>query len=154
MDWILSNKTQFGSNALGTCLGFFSENGNVAYIYPSMLTQALVKAQYSPKKTMKYLSEQGLIGTYTVPKTCTKRLQVPRNIGGRTTWFVEFHIGSVAENTDPIEAKEDELERRDHYRWGQPRKQEQQQTRQQPQEQWEQQGFTELEDADPDELPF
>ena len=39
VDWVLSNKAYFGSNTVGTCLGFTSETGNTAYIYPSMLNQ-------------------------------------------------------------------------------------------------------------------
>ena len=33
-----------------------------AYIFPSMLTQALTKAGYSSRKTLKYLADKGLIG--------------------------------------------------------------------------------------------
>lgn len=141
VDWTLSNKAQFGSQALGTCLGFMSESGNTAYIFPSMLNQALVKAGFSAKKTMKYLMEQGLIGTYTEPKTGKKRQQVKRRFGDRVAWFVEFYIGNLAENSaDPVEARNEEAER--SYR------------RDGTEPEWRQQQFTELTDADPDELPF
>lgn len=141
VDWTLSNKSQFGSNALGTCLGFMSEGGGTAYIFPSMLNQALIKAGFNPKKTMKYLMEQGMIGTYTEPKTGKKRQQVKRRFGDRAAWFVEFYIGKMAESVDPIEAQNEEAEKsyhRDRYQ----------------QHGWEQQQFTELDDADSDELPF
>lgn len=141
VDWTLSNKSQFGSNALGTCLGFMSESGNTAYIFPSMLNQALAKAGYSPRKTMKYMAEQGLIGTYAEPKTGKKRQQVKRRFGDRTAWFIEFYIGKVAENADPIEAQNEEAER-NYYRESA-----------QPQREWEQTGFSELTDTD-EELPF
>jgi hypothetical protein len=42
-------KRYFGEKAIGTCLGTMSESGNVAYIFPSTLNQALTKAGYSPK---------------------------------------------------------------------------------------------------------
>ena len=33
------------------------------YIFPSLLNQALTKAGYSPRKTLKYLADQGIITT-------------------------------------------------------------------------------------------
>ena len=48
VDWILSNKDSFGEKAFGTCLGMI-QNKN-AYIFPSMLTQALTKAGTHPER--------------------------------------------------------------------------------------------------------
>ena len=69
VDWVLANRSYFGANAIGTCLGFTSETGNTAYIFPSMLNQALTKAGYSPRKTMKYMAEKDLIATDIDRKT-------------------------------------------------------------------------------------
>ena len=61
VDWILSNRAQFGDKAIGTCLGFISSMQDKAYIFPSLLNQALTKAGYSPRKTMKYLADKKII---------------------------------------------------------------------------------------------
>ncbi len=102
VDWVLSNKAYFGTNAVGTCLGFTNESGNIAYIFPSMLNQALSKAGYSPKKTMKYMAEQGLISSYT-ERTGKKTYTVMKWFETRSCRFVEFLIGKIAENKDPID---------------------------------------------------
>lgn len=61
VDWVLQNRLYFGEKAIGTCLGTFSESGNTAYIFPSALNQALTKAGYSARKTLKYMADNGLI---------------------------------------------------------------------------------------------
>lgn len=114
VDWVLSNKAYFGPNAVGTCLGFTSESGNTAYIFPSMLNQALSKAGYSPRKTMKYLADQGLIGTEVDPKTRKKVYSVRKWFLNRTTRFVEFHIGKISEQKDPVDDT-DEMENASQY---------------------------------------
>ena len=70
VDWIMSNKANFGERAVGTCLGFM--DGKNAYIFPSLLNQALTKAGYSPRKTMRYLGDNGLIAA------------TPKKSGGNT----------------------------------------------------------------------
>lgn len=141
VDWVLSNKAYFGTNAIGTCLGFTSESGNTAYIFPSMLSQALTKAGYSPRKTMKYMAEKGLIGTDTDKKTRKTTYSVIKRFGTRVSRFVEFYIGKISQNRDAIDdmdelqsdgsnAPEDDIP-----------------------EQWRQESFTEIEDGDA-ELPF
>lgn len=107
VDWILSNKAYFGTNTVGTCLGFSSESGNTVYIFPSMLNQALSKAGYSPRKTMKYLAEQGLVSTST-SKDGKKVYSVIRRFGDRTCRFVEFYLGKLAHNRDPIDDDDDD----------------------------------------------
>ena len=102
-DWVLSNKAYFGTNAVGTCLGFTTDSGNTAYIFPSMLNQALSKAGYSPRKTMKYMAEQGLVGTEVDKRTGKKVYSVRRTFESRLARFVEFRIGKLAENKDPID---------------------------------------------------
>lgn len=103
VDWVLANRSYFGANAIGTCLGFTSESGNTAYIFPSMLNQALTKAGYSPRKTMKYMAEKDLIGTDTDRKTGKKQYSIVKWFGTRSARFVEFHIGKLAENKDAID---------------------------------------------------
>lgn len=103
VDWVLANRSYFGANAIGTCLGFTSETGNTAYIFPSMLNQALTKAGYSPRKTMKYMAEKDLIGTDTDRKTGKKQYSIIKWFGTRSARFVEFHIGKLAENKDAID---------------------------------------------------
>lgn len=107
-DWVLSNKAYFGTNAVGTCLGFTTDSGNTAYIFPSMLNQALSKAGYSPRKTMKYMAEQGLIGT-DIDRTGKKVYSVVKYFEQRSARFVEFRIGKIAEKKDLIDDA-DELE--------------------------------------------
>lgn len=103
VDWVLANRSYFGANAIGTCLGFTSETENTAYIFPSMLNQALTKAGYSPRKTMKYMAERDLIGTDTDRKTGKKQYSIIKWFGTRSARFVEFHIGKLAENKDAID---------------------------------------------------
>ena len=103
VDWVLANRSYFGANAIGTCLGFTSESGNTAYIFPSMLNQALTKAGYSPRKTMKYMAEKDLIWTDTDRKTGKKQYSIIKWFGTRSARFVEFHIGKLAENKDAID---------------------------------------------------
>lgn len=106
-DWVLSNKAYFGTNAVGTCLGFTSESGNTAYIFPSMLNQVLTKAGYSPRKTMQYMAEQGLIGTETDKNTGKKVYSVRKWFETRTARFIEFHIGKISEKKDPVDDVDD-----------------------------------------------
>lgn len=139
VDWVLSNKAYFGANTVGTCLGFTSDTGNTAYIFPSMLNQALSKAGYSPRKTMKYMADIGLIGTETDRQTGKRQYSVRKWFSNRTARFVEFYIGKISEAKDPVDDA-DEMAGSNSP---------------QPQEapSYYQQNFTELEDSD-EELPF
>lgn len=105
VDWILSNKDSFGEKAFGTCLGYIS--GEKAYIYPSMLNQALSKAGYSPRKTMKYLADNGLIGV-SEKKGGGKQYSVIKWFNNRSCRFTEFHLGKLAQEKDPL-TDEDEI---------------------------------------------
>lgn len=107
VDWVLSNKAYFGLNAVGTCLGMTSESRNTVYIFPSMLNQALAKAGYSPRKTMKYLADRGLI-TASTDRTGKKVYSVIRRFGDRTCRFVEFFIGKLSEAKDPVDYDDDD----------------------------------------------
>ena len=109
-DWVLENKVYFGEKAIGTCLGTFSDSGNTAYIYPSALSQALTRAGYSPRKTLKYMAEKGLI-TSTVRKDHGGRsYQIVKRFDGRLCKFVEFMIGKITEQEDTVESMAAELE--------------------------------------------
>ncbi len=137
VDWILSNKAYFGTNAVGTCLGFTSDTGNTAYIFPSMLNQALSKAGYSPRKTMKYMADNGLISSYT-EKGGRKTYTVMKWFGTRSSRFVEFHIGKLSESKDAVDDAEELAESRGGA---------------DPEPNYEQQQFHEI-DGDDGELPF
>lgn len=104
VDWILSNKDSFGENTYGTCLGMIE--GQNAYIFPSMLTQALAKAGYSSRKTMKYLADKELIGT-SISKDGTSKNSVIKWFSNRSCRFVEFHLSKlVKEKNSQEEASE------------------------------------------------
>ena len=110
VDWILANQSQFGSNVVGTCFGFISENGNIVYILPSYLNEALKKAGFSsPRKIIKYLAEQKLITTYT-ETSGKKTYTVMRWFNNRSSRFIEFHLGKIAKSKDPIDDVEDAAE--------------------------------------------
>ena len=105
VDWILSNKSQFGDKAIGTCLGTVSEDGRKAYIFPSLLNQALTKAGYSPRKTLKYLADQGIITTK--PKANGgKEYSITKWFDNRTCRFTEFDIGRFAKKVDALNEDE------------------------------------------------
>jgi putative DNA primase/helicase len=105
VDWILSNKSQFGDKAIGTCLGTISQDGRKAYIFPSLLNQALTKAGYSPRKTLKYLADQGIITTR--PKANGgKEYSITKWFDNRTCRFTEFDIGRFAKKVDALNEDE------------------------------------------------
>ena len=104
VDWILSNKDSFGEKAYGTCLGMI-QNKNI-YIFPSMLTQALTKAGYSSRKTMKYLADRGLIGV-TVQKDGSTKNSVIKWFDNKQGRFVEFHMGKLVKESDPLISEEE-----------------------------------------------
>lgn len=98
IDWILSNKDSFGERVYGTCLGLIQ--GPEVYIFPSMLTQALTKAGYSSRKTMKYLADKNMIGTTTSKSGGTKN-SVFKWFNNRQCRFVEFHLGKLVKESEP-----------------------------------------------------
>lgn len=98
VDWVLSNGNYFGTKAIGTCLGY-TDNGH-AYIFPSMLNNALTKAGYSPRKTMKYMADNGYI---TVANEAGKTLyNVRKYFDGKTCRMVDFHINKFTKEVDPL----------------------------------------------------
>ena len=116
VDWVLANKAFFNPQTIGTCYGMMGGEGEVAYIFPSILNQALTKAGFSPQKTLRYMAEQGLIEQTPQKKangSVVMRNAVRRRIGGRLTSFVCFNIGRISETTDEVEALADEYDRMD-----------------------------------------
>lgn len=102
VDWILSNKNQFGDRAVGTCLGVISGTADKAYLFPSLLNLALQKAGYSPRKTMKYLSDSGIIGT-TLKSNGSREYCVRKWFDGRTQRMVEFDLGRFSKRVDALD---------------------------------------------------
>lgn len=91
VDWILSNRFQFGLKAAGVCLGFISDDDK-AYIFPSMLQQALTKAGFSSRKTIKYLADQGIISS-KAKAGGGKEYSVIKWFGSRSVRVIEFDLG-------------------------------------------------------------
>lgn len=104
VDWILSNKDSFGERAIGTCLGMI-QNKKV-YIFPSILNQTLSKAGYSPRKTLKYLADNDLIGTQE-SKDGTKKHSIVKWFNNRNCRFVEFYLDKLAQEKDPLTDEEE-----------------------------------------------
>jgi len=105
VDWILSNRSQFGDKAIGTCLGFISSAQDKAYIFPSLLNQALTKAGYSPRKTMKYLADKKII-TSTPKTNGGKEYSIKKWFDGRSSRFIEFDLGRFSKPIDPLDEDE------------------------------------------------
>ena len=141
VDWVLANKAFFNPQTIGTCYGMMSSEGETAYIFPSILSQALTKAGFSSQKTLRYMAEQGLIDSETEKRPngqTVSRNTVVRRFAGKRARVVQFNIGMLAETVDSLEEQEDENEERYQPQLGSP---------QTSMEQW-----TEV-DAD-DDLPF
>ena len=105
VDWILSNRAQFGDKAIGTCLGFISSTQDKAYIFPSLLNQALTKAGYSPRKTMKYLADKNIIASQP-KKNGGREYSISKWFDNRSSRFVEFDLGRFSKAIDPLEEDE------------------------------------------------
>ena len=108
VDWVLQNRLYFGEKAIGTCLGKFSESGNTVYIFPSALNQALTKAGYSPRKTLKYMADRGLIVATERKDHKGKTYQVAKRFDNRLCKFVQFSIGKLSEKEDAVDIDDEE----------------------------------------------
>lgn len=105
VDWLLSNRAQFGDKAIGTCLGTISSDQSKVYIFPSLLNQALTKAGYSPRKTMKYLADKKII-TSTPKTNGGKEYSIKKWFDGRSSRFIEFDLGRFSKPIDPLDEDE------------------------------------------------
>lgn len=93
-DWVMSNRNYFGTNTIGTCYGTIDDN--CAYIFPMILNQALSKAGYSPRKTLKYLAENGYIETTTEGNK--ERMSIVKRFDGKLCRFVKFSLEDKTED--------------------------------------------------------
>ena len=101
-DWVASNLEHFGSRAPGgTRLGMLSDDGSVAYIFQSILTQALTKAGFSARKTMKYMAEQGLVSS-NIEKNGKKTYSTKKRFGTQQCRFVEFFFAKASGGAAPV----------------------------------------------------
>ena len=110
VDWILSNRQYFGDKVIGTCLGTMSTDQEKAYIYPSLLNNALTRAGYSPRKTLKYLADNGIIAS-SQKKNGGKEYCVRKWFDNRTCRFVEFDLKRFSKPVDPLDEEEAAEER-------------------------------------------
>ena len=91
-DWVLSNQAYFGSDTVGTCFGTMSEDGKVAYIYPSILNNALKREGYNERKTKKYMADKGFITAIQRKDHSGETYTVTSRFQGRVQRFVEFFL--------------------------------------------------------------
>lgn len=105
VDWILSNKAYFAVNAVGTSFGVMSEDQNTVFIYPSILNQQLEKAEFSPRKTMKYWGQKGIVAVDR-DKNGKKLYSVVKRVDGRSCRMVEFHLQPFSKKVDPLNEDE------------------------------------------------
>lgn len=102
VDWILSNRNQFGDRAVGVCFGTVNATNGKAYIFPSLLSQALERAGYSSRKTLKHLGDSGIISS-TLKPNGSREYCVRKWFDGRTQRMVEFDIGRFAKAVDALD---------------------------------------------------
>lgn len=105
VDWILSNRQYFGEKTIGTCLGTIDSDRGKVYIFPSLLNQALSKAGYSPRKTMKYLGDNGIISS-TAKSGGGKTYSITKWFDNRVCRFVEFDLARFSRPADPLNEDE------------------------------------------------
>lgn len=106
IDWILSNKGYFGEKAVGTCLGDINESASIAWVYPSLLNEALKKAGFSPRKTLKYMQDNGIIR----PDSDGKHMAIRRKFNGANPRMIEIHLKDIGDDDDDIEESADSLD--------------------------------------------
>ena len=90
MDWIGSNKNYFGIDVAGTCYGY-EDNGYV-YVFPSLISKTLTSNNYSPRKTLRYMSDNQLIETDPDGK-----YSIVKWFNNKATRFVKIDIHAIEE---------------------------------------------------------
>lgn len=106
VDWVSQNQSYFGSDAIGTCLGMMSDDGNVAYIYASALNQALRQAGFNENKTKKYLADKHLITTIERNDNNGVTYSVVKRFQGKSQRFIEFFVTKASGLGDSTEAED------------------------------------------------
>lgn len=92
-EWAISNKTQFEEDAK-TRYGYLE--GRTFYILPSVLEEALIRKNYSYRKTMRALGEKNLIGSsYTNGKI---QYSVVKRLGNGSSRFIEIRFKELEES--------------------------------------------------------
>jgi len=92
-DWILSNYKNFGSEAKSVCYGEIisdASGSRMVYVYPSILNKVLDDAGYSPRKTIKYMAENGYI--VTSPGSAVERYSITYRILGSVCRVVQIDL--------------------------------------------------------------
>ena len=105
VDWIISNRQYFGEKAIGTCLGTINQDQGKVYIFPTILNNVLSKAGYSPRKTLKYLGDNGIVSS-TQKTNGGKEYCVRKWFDGRTCRFIEFDLNRFSKPMDPLDEEE------------------------------------------------
>lgn len=102
IDWVLSNENCFSSSAPGPLYGFFSNDGKIVDILPSILDNALMDQKYHPEAVKTYMAEHGLIATEK-QKDGKVRRAVRRYCNGfpqKQLRFVEFYLEKAIQEKD------------------------------------------------------
>lgn len=105
-DWILSNRNYFGENAAGTCFGDITEDAETAWVYPSLLNEALKRVGFSPRKTIKYMTDKGFIRT----DNDGRHVAVRRKFNGANSRMLEIHLSEISRKNEEKENIEDDDE--------------------------------------------
>lgn len=95
VDWVAQNQSYFGSDAIGTCLGFMSNDGNVAYIYQSAFGQALRQAGFNENKTKKYLAGKHLITAEERKDHSGVNYTIVKRFQGKPQRLMEFFVAKA-----------------------------------------------------------
>ena len=96
-DWIKMNEEAF---SLDSKVRYGSIVDDVAHVYPTALREALEKAGFSYRKTMKYLSDEGIIQTEKGRNTIVKK------VGGRPVRVVAIDLQMLSmPMTDDVEVE-------------------------------------------------
>ncbi|MDO4564824.1 MAG: DUF927 domain-containing protein [Clostridia bacterium] len=107
-DWIISNKDYFTPYCNGRQLGFFEDE--YVFVLPSLLSEALTKGGYSPRKTMKHLAETGaIIPPQAGGSEGTTRYAGLRRFNGYPSRMLQIHMGQLTKAPEMFRFKETAL---------------------------------------------
>lgn len=90
-DWIVSNQRGFSGEGTGPRLGMIEDRA--AYVFPTLLNKAIADGGFSPRKTLKYLAEEGIIESFD--DNGGIRYQVRRRFQGGRPWFVKVDLDKI-----------------------------------------------------------